>query len=179
MQKSLKKILGDEPMKSKDYGSRWMKGLFAMTMALALISWKHPTPVNAALEFNQWIPFTDDFDSCSGERVTFNGIQHILGRSVVDANGKPHYGFTRETHGTGFGQSSGDAYLLIDTVSRSEVDAQPGEPQTFMEQYHSVLLHKGETLPQDDTIIHFLTKLTVAPDGKLTASVTIQSVECQ
>src|SRR5512138_1766720 len=108
-------------MRSKYYRSRWVKGLFAIVMALALVGWKHPASANAALEFNQWIPFSDDFDSCSGERVTFSGIQHILGRSVVDANGKQHYGFTRDTHGTGFGQSSGDAYLLIDTVSRSEV----------------------------------------------------------
>lgn len=166
-------------MKPNTHGSRWIKGLFAIVMALALAGGKHPAPANAALEFNQWIPFTDDFDSCSGERVTFDGIQHILGRSLVDANGKQHYGFTRETHGTGFGQLSGDAYLLIDTVSRSEVDAAPGEPQTFMEQYHSVLLRKGKTLPGDDTLIHFLTKLTVTPDGDLKASVTIQSVECQ
>ena len=166
-------------MKSKYDRSLRVRGLFAIILAFALVSWKHPVPVNAALEFNQWIRFTDDFDSCSGERVTFNGIQHILGRSTVDANGKLHYGFTRDTHGAGFGQASGDAYLLIDTVSRSEVDAVPGEPQTFMEQYHSVLLHRGETSPGDDTIIHLLTKRTVAPDGTFTASVTIQSVECR
>jgi hypothetical protein len=57
------------------------------------------------------ISFTDDFDSCSGERITVDGIQHIVGRFTHDGSGKLHFGFSRNTSGKGIGQVTGDTYL--------------------------------------------------------------------
>ena len=146
---------------------------------LGLMSWVQPASVSAAVEYNEKIQFSDDFDSCSGEHVLINGTQHIIGRFTRDTVGRLHFGFTRDTKGTGIGQISGDEYILTDAVARASLEVVPGEPQTFTEQYHSLLICKGEDASSDDTIVHFLTKITTTVDGEMTAFVEIQNVECQ
>jgi len=138
-----------------------------------------PTPVNAAVEYNEKISFIDDFDSCSGERVSIDGVQHIVGRFTKDATGKFHFGFTRNTKGTGIGQISGDNYILTDAVGRTDLEFLPGQPQILIEEYQSVFIHKGEAFSNDDTIIHFLSKLTIKANGEVTTTISIQSVECR
>ena len=156
----------------------WSRIIMMLVLTMGFWGWT-PAPVSAAVEYNEKIPFTDDFDACSGERVTIDGIQHIVGRFTKDGKGRLHFGFTRNTNGAGIGQISGDEYILKDTVSRTDIEVVPDQPSVFKEAYHSVFIHKGESFSNDDTLIHFLTKITVNANGDITAAVEIQSVECK
>ena len=166
-------------MKSSQSFVRRYHRLLVLVVILGLIGWTQPVAVSAATEYNEKIPFTDDFDGCLGERITVDGIQHIVGRFTRDASGKLHFGFSRNTKGTGIGQTTGDAYLLLDTVSRASLEITSGEPQVFTEGYRSILMHRGEELEEDDTVIHFLSKVTVNANGDVTTEIEIQSVECR
>ena len=158
---------------------RWFQKLVVLSAIISLIGWTQPASVSAGTEYNEKISFTDDFDGCSGERITVDGIQHIVGRFTRDGSGKLHFGFSRNTSGKGLGQVTGDTYLLHDTVSRSVLEITPGEPRVYMEGYRAILMHHGEELPGDDTVIHFLTRLGVNPNGEVTAALEIQKVECR
>jgi hypothetical protein len=160
---------------------RWHHRILWLTVllvALTLAGMARPTLVNAAVEYDERIRFQDDFDGCSGERILIDGTQHIVGRVTQDATERLHFGFTRNTRGTGIGYTSGDQYVLTDTVARSSVEVVPGEVQVFTEQYHERLIRRGEATTGDDTLIHFLTKITLNANGDMTASVEIQSVTC-
>ena len=166
-------------MKSSQPWVRWSQKFLVLVVILALTGWVHPASVSAATEYNEKISFTDDFDGCLGERITVDGIQHIVGRFTRDASGKLHFGFSRNTHAKGIGQMTGDTYLLQDTVSRTSLEITPGQPRVFTEGYRSILLHHGEALPDDDTVIHFMSRLTVNANGEVTSAIEIQSVECR
>jgi hypothetical protein len=165
-------------MKLSQFWFRWSRGVMVMLVTLGFYGWT-PALVSAAMEYNEKIPFVDDFDACSGERISVDGVQHIVGRFTKDGNGKLHFGFTRDTIGTGIGQISGDKYVLTDAVARSSLEIVPGQSQTFLEQYHSRLIRQGEAFAADDTLIHFLSKITLNADGEVTASIEIQKVECK
>ena len=158
---------------------RWFQKLVVLLAILCLIGWTQPASVSAATEYNEQISFTDDFDGCLGERITVDGIQHIVGRFTRDASGKLHFGFSRNTRGKGIGQTTGDKYLLQDAVSRTILEVTPGEPRVFTEGYRFILMRHGEKLPNDDTVIHFLSRLTVNANGAVTTAIEIQSVECR
>ena len=155
-----------------------LRSLTILVLTLGFYSWT-PLPASAAMEYNQRISFIDDFDACSGERVSIDGIQHIVGRVTKDAMGKFHFGFTRNTKGTGVGQTSGDEYILTDAVGQMDFEFVPGQPRILTQEYHSVFIHKGEAFSNDDTIIHFLSKLTVNANGEITTAIEIQNVECR
>lgn len=158
---------------------RWLQKLVVLLGIVGLIGWTQAASVSAATEYNEKISFTDDFDGCLGERITVDGIQHIVGRFTKDGSGKLHFGFSRNTRGKGIGQVSGDTYLLHDTVSRTVLEITPGEPRVYTEGYRAILMHHGEDLPNDDTLIHFLTKITVNANGEVTTAIEIQNVECR
>jgi hypothetical protein len=159
--------------------SSLLQKFLTLITIFGLIGWSPTTSASAATEYNEKIVFIDDFDSCLGERVTVDGIQHIVGRFTRDANGKLHFGFSRSTWGKGIGQLTGETYILTDTVSRTSVEIMPGEPRVFTEGYRSILRHHGEELPNDDTIIHFLSRLTVSANGEVNTEIEIQKVECR
>ena len=154
-----------------------LRSITMLVLTLGFYGWT-PLPVHAAMEYNEKISFIDEFDACSGERVSIAGIQHIVGRVTKDAAGKFHFGFTRNTKGTGVGQVSGDEYLLIDAVSQKDIEFVPGQPRILTQEYHSVFIHKGEAFTNDDTNIHFLSKLIINANGEVTTTIEIQSVEC-
>ena len=158
---------------------RWSRKFLILLALLALIGWGRPASVSAATEYNETIQFSDDFDSCSGERVLINGSQHIMGRFTKDAAGKLHFSFTRHTQGKGIGQISGDDYILTDSVTRTSLEFVSGAVPVLVEQYNSRLLRLGENESSDDTIIHFLSKFTVDANGEMTIVTEIQSVECR
>ena len=166
-------------MKSSQSWVRWSQKFLVLVVILALTGWVHPASVSAATEYNEQISFIDDFDGCLGERITIDGIQHIVGRFTRDASGKLHFGFSRNTRGKGTGQATGDTYLLLDTVSRTVLEITPGEPRVYTEGYRSILMHHGEELPNDDTVIYFLTRLTINANGEVTTTIEIQNVECR
>jgi len=87
-------------MKSSKLWLTRLRSAIALLLTLGFYGWT-PTLVSASLEYNEKISFIDDFDACSGERVSIDGIQHIVGRLTKDATGKFHFGFTRNTKGTG------------------------------------------------------------------------------
>jgi len=151
--------------------------IIILVLTLGFYGWT-PLPVHAAMEYNEKISFIDEFDACSGERVSIAGIQHIVGRVTKDAAGKFHFGFTRNTKGTGVGQVSGDEYLLIDAVSQKDIEFVPGQPRILTQEYHSVFIHKGESFSNDDTVIHFLSELIINANGEVITMIEIQSVEC-
>ena len=156
-----------------------LMSLAVLLAALTVFGWAQPSPVSAAMEYNEKISFTDDFDGCSGEHITVDGVQHIVGHVTKDADGRFHYVFTRNTKGTGIGQSTGDRYIMTDTVAQLNLHVLPGETQTLSQVYHSVLIHLGEKLPGDDTIIHFLSKVTIDANGEVTTLIEVQKVECR
>jgi hypothetical protein len=165
-------------MKSSNYWLHWLRSTIALVLTLGFFGWR-PVPVSAAVEYNEIISFIDDFDACSGERVSMDGVQHIVGRITTGADGKLYFGFTRNTKGAGIGQISGDQYILTDAYTRASLEWTSGEVTTFTEQYNSRLIRKGEKAPNDDTFIHFLSKLTIDANGEVTTVVEIQSVECR
>jgi hypothetical protein len=165
-------------MKLSKFWLGWSRSVLMLAVTLGFYGWT-PTPVSAGVEYNERISFIDDFDACSGERVSIDGVQHIVGRFTTDGKGTLHFGFTRNTIGTGIGQVSGDQYILTDAVARSSLEIVPGQPQTFLEQYHSRFIRRGEAFSDDDTLIHFLSKISVNANGEITAAVEIQSVECK
>ena len=155
-----------------------IKTFSALSLALILACATRPLFASAAVEYNQQIHFVDDFDSCSGERVLIRGVQHIVGRTTTDGTGRTRFVFTRNLHGTGQGYDSGTEYLLIDTVYQSSVEIQPGQAQFIMQEYHSRLIQRGESVSGDDTLIHFLTRITLDVNGDIITSVEIQDVSC-
>lgn len=165
-------------MKLSKFWFSWSRSVMALLLTLGFYGWT-PVPASASVEYNEKISFTDDFDACSGERVSIDGIQHIVGRFTKDAAGKFHFGFTRNTKGTGVGQISGDEYILTDAVSRTDFEFVSGQPRILTQEYHSVFIHKGEAFSNDDTIIHFLSKLIINANSEVTTTTEIQSVECQ
>ena len=154
------------------------RSIMVLLLTLGFYGWT-PAPASAAVEYNEKISFTDDFDACSGERVSIDGVQHIVGRITKDASGKFHFGFTRNTRGTGVGQISGDEYILTDAVSQMDFEFVPGQSRILTQEYHSVFIHKGEAFSNDDAIIHFLSKLIINANGEVTTTTDIQGVECQ
>jgi hypothetical protein len=156
----------------------WSRSVMVLLLTLGFYGWT-PVPASAAVEYNEKISFIDDFDACSGERVTIDGIQHIVGRITKDTHGKFHYVFTRNTKGTGIGQISGDQYILTDAVVQIDFEFVPGQPQIYSQEYHSVFMHKGESLSNDDTIVHFVSKITITADGYVIPIVEVGSVECR
>src|SRR6185436_17997459 len=109
-------------------------------MLVAILGSFRPSVVSAATEYNEKVVFTDEFDACSGERLTVSGVQHIVGHLTQDARGRFHYVFTRNTQGTGIGQTSGDRYILIDTVAQLSLEVLQGQPRTSSQEYHSVMI---------------------------------------
>jgi hypothetical protein len=153
----------------------WQSMLLLLVTFFSLVS----TPASAATEYNEKIQFSDDFDSCAGERVLVTGTQHIIGRFTEDAAGRLHFGFTRNTKGTGIGQISGDEYILTDAVARASLEFVSGAVATLTEQYTSRLIYRGEDGSDDDTIVHFVSRITITADGDVTSVVEIESVECR
>ena len=165
-------------MKLSKFWFSWLRSVLVLAVTLGFYGWT-PTPANAAIEYREEIPFVDDFDACSGERVSIDGIQTIIGRFTTDATGRLHFGFTRHMKGTGIGQISGDEYVLTDAYTRASLELTSSEVKTYTEQFNSRLIRRGERSLNDDTIIHFLSKLTANANGEVTMDIAIQSVECR
>lgn len=165
-------------MKLSNFWSSWSRSVLVLAVMLGFFGWT-PTPANAAIEYRDEIPFVDDFDACSGERVSIDGIQTILGRFTTDREGRLHFGFTRHTKGTGIGQTSGDEYIMTDAYTRASLELTSGEVKTFSQQFNGRLIRRGEELANDDTIIHFLSKFIIDANGEITTIIDIQSVECR
>ena len=165
-------------MKLSNFWFSSSRSVMVLLLLLGFYAWT-PIPVSAATEYNQTIQFSDDFDSCSGERVFVAGTQHIVGRITEDSAGRLHFGFTRNTKGTGIGQISGDKYLLTDTVARAGLAFASGQVPTLIEQYNSRLIRQGEQWSTDDTILHFVSKITITADGNVIPILEIGSVECR
>ncbi len=150
----------------------------AVATVLMLAVFAPQAGASSAVEYNLQVAFTDEFDACAGERVLVSGVQHIVGRSVEDSDGKLHVGFTRHTQGTGVGELSGEEYLLIDSVARAElVGGTAGGATTFTQGYHSVFIRKGEGVPGDDLVVHMITHYTY--NGELTADIEIMEADCR
>lgn len=164
-------------MKSSKILFNKLRSITILLLTLGFYGWT-ALPVHATMEYNEKISFIDDFDACSGERVSITGIQHVVGRFTKDAAGKFHFGFTRNTRGIGVGQISGDEYILTDAVSQKDFEFVPGQPRTLSQEYHSVFIHKGESFSNDDTVIHFLSELIINANGEVTTTIEVQSVEC-
>lgn len=173
-------------MKLNQSWSHWSKGFVILLIALALAGCVQNTEdlrqtnlAAAGLEYNERISFTDDFDTCLGERVAITGVQHVVGQFTQDSNGRLHFGFKRNTRGTGIGQVTGNKYLLTDTVSITEFEVTPGEPKIFMQRYTEHLMRVSGNTPNDDAMLHFLTKITVDANGNVSSSIERERFECK
>ena len=150
----------------------------ATMLVLGLLAFAEPAA--AAVEYNLWIPFTDDFDSCAGERVVVSGTQHLVGTATVDGSGQSHFTFTRHTRGTGVGTVSGTDYLLVDSVTKVDLTGtNDGEQRVFTQMAQALFIRKGESAPGDDSVVHMFTHVTTTPSGDTAASVEITSAACR
>jgi hypothetical protein len=156
----------------KSAGSR--AALAAWILFLATL----PSAASAAVEFNQRIAFVDAFDSCN-ETIVIDGTEHIVGRFHEDRAGNLHFGFTRNTLGTGIGLTTGEAYLLIDQVTRAELDVAPGEIRTFTDRSRSRLIHLGEGFPGDDAVVEIVTHITINANGEVVVWVEAIDADCR
>jgi hypothetical protein len=157
---------------------RWMMCVLCL-LGLLLPLLLQPAAVIAALEYNERVPLHDDFDACTGERILIDGVQHVVGRFTEDAAGHLHFGFTRNTYGIGIGQASGAVYRLIDAVSRASLEVPASGVITLTEEYQSRLLRQGESAPNDDSLIHFLSHITINANGDVAVSVEIRDAVCR
>ena len=157
---------------------QWRRFSFALLLATFTLSLGQPV-VYAALEYNEKIPFTDEFDSCIDTHIQISGVQHIVGRFTKDGSGKLHFGFTRNTRGSGIDQASGATYRLGDTVHRTSIEVLPSVPTIYTEGYQGRLIRQGEGVPGDDAFLHFLTRIIINANGEVTVSVEIQNVDCR
>ncbi len=149
-------------------------------IAVVLLLLAPTEPAGAAVEDNLRIPFTDDFDSCAGERVVVSGTQHLVGTTTKDESGQEHFSFHRHTQGTGVGTVSGTDYLLIDSVAKVDlIGTDDGNQRVFTQMSQALFIRKGESAPHDDSIVHMFTHITMTPDGVITASVEIISAVCR
>jgi hypothetical protein len=150
------------------------------TIVLLVSSIALTPSATAAIEYNQRLPLNDDFDSCTGEVVAVTGEQHIVGRITVDGAGQQHFGFHRNSHGTGVGDDSGAIYVLQDTVAKVDlIGTSEGGATVFVQFSELVMIRQGETAPDDDTHILMLSRYTITPDNTLTGSTEIVSVTCR
>jgi hypothetical protein len=126
-----------------------------------------------------WHAFTAEGHDACGEPVLVTGTQHVIERITEDGTGRLHISFTRHTQGTGIGTESGEEYLLIDSVVRSQhIISNDGETTVLTEGVQTLFIHKGESA-NDDLIVHLVTETTITPDGETTTVVRIKSVECR
>jgi hypothetical protein len=139
-----------------------------------------PAATAAPEEKESWFPFAaEGFDACD-EPVLVTGTQHVLERITEDRTGRLHISFTRHIQGTGIGTLSGDEYVMVDSVVRSEhIISNDGETTVLTEGYQAVFIRKGEPVVDDDLIVHLITETTITPDGEMTTVVRIASVECR
>ncbi len=152
--------------------------VLAAAVMLVLSLFASAEPAVAAVQYNLWIPFTDDFDSCAGERVVVSGTQHLVGTATSDRSGQEHFSFHRHTQGTG--TVSGTDYPLIDNVAKIDlIGIEDGDQRVFTQMSQGLFIRKGESTPHDDSIVHMLTHITMTPNGAITASVEIISAACR
>lgn len=137
-------------------------------------------PLPAAAATDHWVvAFTDDFDACTGETVEVTGIQRIVEQVTVDGTGREHISFTRHTQGTGVGKSTEAMYVLIDTVTRSEVTIGTDGDTVVTDRSVARFVRKGEPVEGDDLLAHLISETTIAPDGTMTTEITLESVVCR
>jgi hypothetical protein len=131
------------------------------------------------------VEFIDDFDACPEmpggivEHVVVTGTQRILEQVTEDGTGRLHISFTRHTQGTGVGTVSGDEFLLIDSVTRSQVTIGTEGDTILTERFVLLFIRKGEPVPNDDLLAHMITETTITSDGEMTTTVKFESVECR
>jgi hypothetical protein len=176
-------------MASKIYWRYWSKRILILLIGLGFLALpgcvQNTEDLTRAdlfatgLDYNEKIPLNDDFDTCLGERVTITGIQHIVGRFRQDSQGRLHFGFTRNTHGTGFGQVSGDKYLFTDTVNTTSFEVIAGEPKVFVERYTAHLMRVRGNTANDDALLHFLSRIVVDANGHVTSSIEREKFDCK
>lgn len=139
------------------------------------------SPSASAAEHDNWISFTNEgFSSCSGEEVLVSGRQHVVGQTNVDASGREHFVFHRNTFGTGIGTVSGAEYLLRDSVAKTDLlGTNEGDVTVFNQLSVGLIIRKGETAPHDDNFVQIMTRYTITPDGTLTGDIDILSPSCR
>jgi hypothetical protein len=137
-------------------------------------------PVAQAQTFNERIPLSDTFTSCTGEAVPVEGVLHTVGSFNEDASGGVHIQFHQDFHGQGVGETSGAKYVVTSqgpAVLHSNFGA--NRALSFTVVSHAKVIRQGEDDTEDDfsarTVIHF----TLNADGELTAEVANIEVECQ
>lgn len=147
--------------------------ILAILMLLSLAA--VPSAVSAPVR-NEWITVTDDFDSCSGERVVVTLDQHIVEQVIPDDSIQEHVVSHRNVHGMGVGTVSGATYVLVDTYAKVDrTETVVGDSTIVTEVYEMAFIRQGETTPDDDTFARMITRTTIAPDGTWTVEIDLDS----
>jgi hypothetical protein len=152
--------------------------LVALMLALPLIA--SSRPASAGSDVSIWIPFTDDFDSCTGEVVTLSGEQHLVGQTTQDGAGQMHFIFVRNMFGSGVGTVSGTRYVFRGAFTKVDlIGTTEGSTTIFTQISTETLLRQGESAPKDDAMIRMVTHITITPNGITTASTEILDAVCR
>lgn len=105
--------------------------------------------------------FSNPQNDCTGEFMVFEGTAHLVIDVTENADGSFRVFEHFDTQGvTAIGVASGDQYVLSEVTNTRQsydVTAQPVESQTV---HHLVVIHPGESLPNDDRYEHVLVRTT-------------------
>lgn len=147
---------------------------------IALTSLARPAPASAVVEYHFRLPFTDEFDSCTGERVLVSGTAHAVGTVTEDSAGGLHFANARMLQGHGVGLASGARYVLVSPQTTGGTSgATTGGATTFTLRWTSLLLRQGNALPGDDAMAHLVVHLTLNANGEMTASIITLRAVCK
>ena len=154
-------------------------GLAVTAVAVILFSLLVPGPAGAAIEYHLTVPFVDDFDSCTGERVVVSGTARAVGTITQDSAGKLHFANTATIQGQGVGTVSGVRYVLIGTQTTGEtVGTATGTATEFALRWSSLLLRQGNAAG-DDVMAHLLFHVTQSATGQVTATIDNFTAVCR
>jgi hypothetical protein len=156
-----------------------MSALALAAGLLALALGAKPTQAQAETDhFNDRVPVEGVFfNECTGEFVTFEGTQHIVGHSTEDASGGAHFWIRLHSQVQGVSTSGAKYVARGNTSFHDNISSESAANFTFMETIQ--FIRQGSETAEDDFQSKFLFHVTVNANGELTSEVEQVDVECK
>lgn len=164
------------------------KGLRLSTMAVAMLAFiavlvlaASPVQATASVEIARtgWQPLPEElngFNSCNNEWVKLTAQILLLERTIEDASGGLHTGYTLSIRGTGVGIDSGARYVFGGGVFVSESVNQNGVV-TFTEAIGAPFISLDKDVP--DGIFRGVFHMTFDANGNLKSIISTITIDCR
>ena len=142
-------------------------------LCVCLMTGLMPSPVRAEVLLNERIPVsTTYFDECTGEDIQITGEIHVLGSITTTKDGRMRRHAQATLHGTGLGLTSGNEYVINDSLKIREV-TDPAECGFKYQDVERVRLISKGSLPNQMAIIGL--KLSQNSDCQFESEVTAET----